>query len=158
MTRFAALALGGWIVAMGVGCASSGGEAPPAETREPTRPAVAERPEPQPEPAAPETTETPPPRETQVHASPPDVPAPLANQRPDWWIDQPEVVDGRVRIAVAAEADTMLDARRSAVASGEDALREHLAKEPTDLRVELIHLVRLTAGQYRAYVLVSAGS
>lgn len=155
MSRCVVMAFGGWLVAMGVGCATSGGDDPRPETSEPPRPMVVERSTPEPE--SPVTAETPAPRETQVHASPPDVPTPTGDQRPDWWIDQPALVDGRVRIAVAAEAATMLDARRSAVASGEDALREHLAREPMDLRVELIHLVRLTAGQYRAYALVSAG-
>lgn len=150
--------VGAWLT----GCTASNDQSASNQSPPRTDPARVEPVQPVPAPAE-AAAVTPPNEPAKVHAAPPEAPpdthpeVEISTDRPSWWIAEPVVVDGRLKIAVEAEATTMLEARREAVSAGESALRSRLGREPADLRVELIHLVRLGSGAYRAYALVSAG-
>jgi len=83
--------------------------------------------------------------------------------RPDWWIVEPRLEEGRILIAAESLRPDVLSARRSAVDAGWDALIRELPERPRDFRVEKMFLRPLSgnpggerSARYIGYVLISA--
>ncbi len=83
--------------------------------------------------------------------------------RPSWWLPAPHLEDGRVTVSSEALGRDVLDARRSAIEAGRDALRRSGAP---GLREETITFATVrpvaaaaaskTGARYIGYVLISA--
>lgn len=75
--------------------------------------------------------------------------------RPQWWVAGVSNTDGRISSAAMATESDLLAARRAAVAAATAALSADLGREPTDTTLK-VDTLRLDAGNFRAFVLVSA--
>ena len=103
-------------------------------------------------------------------ASTPPAPAPVARPvragsdgRPEWWLREPQWTDGRLVVCAEALGEDVLDARRSAVASGHAALQRALSRDPgaveivaTTVRPLPVPAQAPGGKRYVGYVMVSA--
>ncbi|MCC6661203.1 MAG: hypothetical protein IT437_09990 [Phycisphaerales bacterium] len=122
----------------------------PAASRPAPPPARAEAPAPA--PIAPPTK----PPLLGTNEEPPRPPSDPLTWRPQWWIAAPARDAGVVSASAFADAPTVLEARKAAVASGRAALKPELGAEPASLTIARYTSVRLPSGAYRAYVLVTS--
>lgn len=81
--------------------------------------------------------------------------AQIPGSPPSWWIDAPVRENGRIHVAARADADTLIDARRSAVEAGTSALTGEAGPGPKEIRTDKTDVARLPDGRWRAFVLMS---
>jgi hypothetical protein len=89
---------------------------------------------------------------------------PPAPFRPSWWHAEPIVEAGRLWICARAEASTLAEANRAAVAAGMQILRRELtAREATDVadtlaasRTETVAADLAVGGRWQGFVRLSA--
>lgn len=74
-----------------------------------------------------------------------------------WWERTPDPVAGRLRLVGVGSADSLLEARRLAVANARDLLARSLSEEPEEATVERT-AAESADGVYTAWVLISAPS
>ncbi len=75
--------------------------------------------------------------------------------RPSWWFEEPEAMDGVIRVGAMGEGRETLDARREAVRAASLALRGRIGHDPRSVETERYTVVQLGPGNYRAFILMS---
>ena len=82
--------------------------------------------------------------------------------RPEWWLTEPQLADGRVSLCAEALGQDIREARRNAVEKGLALLREQLAEATYDAQVVYLTVRPLpipaeapSGARYAGYVMVS---